>query len=150
MGKKLLAKLKYLLKHSKLTSKNYWHFTTWISFEYKRNTKAFFSLQTNKSPGDHENSCNFFKSCFGSFSKPLLHIFRLSLDEGIFPDDLEAAKVTPIFKTGDENDFSAYRPISVLSCFCKILEKTCIKDLSIIYQSIIYLIKNSFVFSKVT
>ena len=62
-------------------------------------------------------------------SKPLLHIFRLSLEEGIFPDDLKTAKVTPIFKAGDENDFGNYWPISVLSCFSKILEKIMYKRL---------------------
>ena len=56
-------------------------------------------------------------------SKPLLHIFRLSLEEKTFPDDLKTAKVTPIFKVGDENDFGNYRPISGSSCFYKIPEK---------------------------
>ena len=90
---------------------------------------AFFSLQTNKSPGHDEISFDVIKSCFGSLSKPLLHIFRLSLEEGIFPDDLKAAKVTPIFKAGDENDFGNYRTISVLSCFSKMLEKIMYKRL---------------------
>ena len=52
---------------------------------------AFFSLQTNKSPGHDEINFDVIKSCFGSLSKPLLHIFRLSLEEGIFPDDLKTA-----------------------------------------------------------
>ena len=84
---------------------------------------VFFSLQTNKSPGHDEISFDVIKSCFGSLSKPLLHTFRLSLEEGIFPDNLKTAKVTSIFKAGDENDFGNYRLISVLSCFSKILEK---------------------------
>ena len=62
---------------------------------------ALFSLQTNKSLGQDEINFDVIKSCFGSLSKPLLHIFRLSLEEGIFPDDLKTAKVTPIFKAGD-------------------------------------------------
>ena len=84
---------------------------------------AFFSLQTRKSPSHDEISFDVIKSCFGSLSKLVLHIFRLSLEERIFPDDLKTAKVTPIFKTSNENDFGNYRPISVLSCFSKILEK---------------------------
>ena len=64
-----------------------------------------------------------------SLSKPLLHIFRLSLEEGIFPDDLKTAKVTPIFKAGDENNIGNYRPISVLSWFSKIIEKIMYKRL---------------------
>ena len=61
--------------------------------------------------------------------KPLLYIFRLSLEEGIFPDDLKTAKVTPIFKAPDENDFGNYWQIYVLSCFSKILEKIMYKRL---------------------
>ena len=41
---------------------------------------------------------------FWSLSKLLLHISRLSLGEGILPDDLRAAKVTPIFKSDYENN----------------------------------------------
>ena len=63
------------------------------------------------------------KSYFGSLSKPLLHTFRLSLEQGIFLDDLKTAKVTPIFKVGDKNNFVNYRPISTLSSFSKTLEK---------------------------
>ena len=61
---------------------------------------------------------NVAKKCFGSLSKTLLPIFRLSLEEGIFPDDLKTAKVTPIFEAGDKNDiFGSYQPVSALSCF---------------------------------
>ena len=113
-------------------------------------TEASFSLQTNKSPGHDEISFSVVKSCFGSLNKPLLHIFRLSLDEGIFPYNLEAARVTPIFKAGDENDFGNYRPISVYLVFSKCLKQSCVKDFSIIYQNTIYFIKSSLVFSKAT
>ena len=60
---------------------------------------------------------------FWSLSKLLLHISRLSLGEGILPDDLRAARVTPVFKSDYENDFGNYSPISSSSCFSKILEK---------------------------
>ena len=36
---------------------------------------------------------------------------------------MKVAKVTPIFKKGDSHLVSNYRPISVLSCFSKILER---------------------------
>ena len=76
---------------------------------------AFFSLQTNTSTVLDEISVDNIKSCFGSLSKSLLQIFRLSLEERIFPDDLKTAKVTPIVKAGDENDFGDYRPTSIIS-----------------------------------
>ena len=50
-------------------------------------------------------------------------MFELSLEKGIFPDDLKIARVTPVFKGGDRSKLGNYRPISVLSCFSKILER---------------------------
>ena len=41
----------------------------------------------------------------------------------MFPDELKTAKVSPIFKAGETIDVSNYRPISVLPCFSKILER---------------------------
>ena len=111
---------------------------------------AFFSLQTNKSSGHDEISFDVIKSCFGSLSKPLLHIFRLSLEEGIFPDDLKTAKVAPIFKAGKQMILVTIGQSLFYLVFLKYLRKSCITDFSIIYQSTIYFIKNSLVFSKVT
>ena len=36
---------------------------------------------------------------------------------------MKTARVTPIFKGGEVSDLGNYRPISVLCCFPKILEK---------------------------
>ena len=63
---------------------------------------AFFSLKINKSSGYDDISFNVVKKCFGVLYKPLLHIFNLSIQTGIFPDELKIASVTPIFK-GCEN-----------------------------------------------
>lgn len=41
----------------------------------------------------------------------------------IFPNNLKTGKVIPVFKTGDVNTFTNYRPISILSSFCRIYEK---------------------------
>ena len=56
-------------------------------------------------------------------SKPLKWIFQLSLKKGIVPNKLKIAKVTPIFKSGEKDLLKNYRPISVLPCFSKILER---------------------------
>lgn len=55
--------------------------------------------------------------------EPLIHILSLSLESGIIPQDLKIAKVIPVYKTGDSKVFSNFRPISILPCFSKILEK---------------------------
>ena len=40
-----------------------------------------------------------------------------------FLSKLKTAKITPIFKAGDKTEVSNYRPISVLPCFSKVLER---------------------------
>ena len=54
----------------------------------------------------------------------LSHICNKSLLYGIVPSQLKIAKkVNPIFKSGDNQVFSNYRPISILPSISKILEK---------------------------
>ena len=103
---------------------------------------AFFSLKINKSPDYDDISFNVFKKCFSSLCEPLKYLFNLSIEKGIFPDDLEIAKVTPIYKTDDISNLSNYRPKSVLPCFSKILERIIYNRL---YQ---YLTENKILYHK--
>ena len=54
---------------------------------------------------------------------PLTAIFNRSLITGEFPDSLKIAKVILIHKKDDKEILSNYRPVSVLPCFSKILER---------------------------
>ena len=58
-----------------------------------------------------------------TFLKSLSHVFNLSLALGTFISSLKTAKVIPIYKKGDSKIIQNYRPVSLLSCFSKILEK---------------------------
>ena len=62
-------------------------------------------------------------------SIPLSHIFNLTFTTGKIPNDMKVALVTPVYKASEQNVFSNYRPISVLPCFSKILEKLMYKRL---------------------
>ena len=84
---------------------------------------AFFSLKINKSTGHDDISYNVVSKCFGELCTPLRYIFDLSFENGIFPDSLKIAKVTPVYKSGDSSSLSNYRPISALPCFSKMLER---------------------------
>jgi hypothetical protein len=55
--------------------------------------------------------------------KPLVQLINNSLQMGCFPDILKRAQITPIFKSGDPQITSNYRPISVLPLFSKVFEK---------------------------
>jgi hypothetical protein len=57
------------------------------------------------------------------FSLDLSKLFSNCMQCGVFPDELKLAKVIPLFKGGDRNTLSNYRPISILPLFSKIFEK---------------------------
>ena len=53
----------------------------------------------------------------------LSFIFNLSYVHGQYIECFKVAKVVPIFKKGDTKNVTNYRPISLLLCFSKILER---------------------------
>jgi hypothetical protein len=55
-------------------------------------------------------------------SIPLQIIFRKSLDTGVVLGDWRTAKVVPIYKKGARGDPGNYRPVSLTSVPCKLLE----------------------------
>ncbi len=75
-------------------------------------------------------STNIAKLIAKDISKSLTHIFNLTFSTGIIPDNLKVALITPIFKSNDTMRFKNYRPISVLVCFSKLLERLMISRLS--------------------
>ena len=54
---------------------------------------------------------------------PLTYICNLSLQEGVFPDELKIANVIPLFKNDDPELFNNYRPVSLLCTVSKLFEK---------------------------
>ena len=58
-----------------------------------------------------------------SISPTIAKLFNRCMYSGIFPDVLKIARVIPLFKSGDRNCISNYRPISLLPVFSKIYEK---------------------------
>ena len=104
--------------------------------------EAFNSLTANKSPGFDDISPTVVKRCHEDIFNPIKHVFSLSLKQGIFPDNLKIARVSPIFKKDEKFLFNNYRPISVLPCFSKLLEK-------IMYNRLYkYLSDNKYLYEK--
>ena len=53
----------------------------------------------------------------------LCHLINNCINKGIFPSILKIAKVISIYKSGEKDLVSNYRPISILPYFSKIFEK---------------------------
>ena len=70
-----------------------------------------------------DNVHPFILSTFAKFfAVPLSLIFQSSMDVGVVPVDWKCANVTPIFKKGDRSHSGNYRPVSLTSVVCKIME----------------------------
>ena len=68
-------------------------------------------------------------------AKPLTYLINQSFRRGTFPTALKVAKVIPLHKSGDQSDVKNKRPVSVLSVFSKIFEKSMVSRLSSYLES---------------
>ena len=86
------------------------------------------SINPNKAVGPDEIHPRVLKETAEILYPPLFRIFRLSLDKGILPNVWKHANVSPIFKKGNRAEAGNYRPVSLTSQVCKVLEKMKTKD----------------------
>ena len=72
------------------------------------------NMKSSTSKGHDGISSEILKLITSDVSKCITTIINQSLTSGIFPNSLKIAKVTPIFKKGNNSLITNYRPISVL------------------------------------
>ena len=78
----------------------------------------------NKSTSDTSISALKAANEIPGFQSILASLLNASFHEGVFPEQLKLAKVVPIHKAGKRSDVSNYRPISLLSSFSNVFEKS--------------------------
>jgi hypothetical protein len=99
--------------------------------------KLLSGLKPNKAAGPDELPSRLLKELHNELAPILKVLFQASVNQGMVPKDWKLANVTPLFKKGDKSDPGNYRPVSLTSITCKILEH-------IIYSSIVnHLDKNN-------
>ena len=84
--------------------------------------KVLSNLNPNKSPGPDNFHPKFLKHTAASLCKPLKILFDLPLSRGNIPNDFKTAEVRPIYKKGDKSQAGNYRPVSLTSVICKVME----------------------------
>ena len=82
------------------------------------------SYDIKKSLGPNSIPIYILKISNNLLSDVLADIINLSFKTGIFPDLCKLAKIIPIFKKDDPMICINYRPISLLSIYSKIFEKS--------------------------
>lgn len=85
--------------------------------------KELRSLKMDKAAGPDGIPNHVLNMCADQLARPLLTLFRKTLAEGTLPSDWRQAKVTPIFKKGSRRNPSNFRPISLTSQSCKVMER---------------------------
>ena len=104
--------------------------------------EIFNTFKKSKGSGADGIANYFLKIGLPAVIESLCDIFNLSIATGIFPDSWKIARAAPIFKSGQTNDRSNYRPISVLPFVSRVFEK-------LIYNQLYdYLDRNKILFSK--
>jgi hypothetical protein len=88
--------------------------------ELRHICKAF---KSGKAPGVDNVPTHIIKNSFDLISEPLVKLINLSLSTGVFPDKLKIAQIIPIYKSGESDSVTNYRPISLLTSFSKFFEK---------------------------
>ena len=84
---------------------------------------ALKGMQNGRSPG-HDNITNDTLAHLGTQAKKkLLGLFNTSWKTGLIPSIWKRAILIPILKAGKpRNKGNSYRPISLISCMCKLME----------------------------
>ena len=85
--------------------------------------KLLLGLNVSKSPGPDQFHPVVLRELADIIHIPLTYIFNLSFGAGIVPQEWKEGQISALLKKGDKNLPSNYRPVSLTSVICKIMEK---------------------------
>ena len=94
-----------------------------INIDVNTVEKLLSQVKETKSQGPDGIHPKFIKETSRELSKPVSMLFKKSVEEGRLPQAWKEANITPIHKKGPKHKVGNYRPISLTSILCKILER---------------------------
>jgi len=84
--------------------------------------KLLSGINPSKAVGPDTIPNKILKECSQELAPGLTLIYQHSVDEGTLPEDWLNANVSPIYKKGNVHQAENYRPVSLTSVSCKLLE----------------------------
>ena len=84
--------------------------------------KKMLKLKEDKAMGPDNIHPKLLVECAKELSYPIYRLFVFSLNSGTLPQDWKNARVSPIHKKGKRDLVNNYRPVSLTSVICKLLE----------------------------
>nr|VZI25394.1 unnamed protein product [Spirometra erinaceieuropaei] len=100
-----------------------------VSFDEATVRKELMTLNESKSPGPEDIPPKLLKELAAELAKPLSMLFQASFEAGGLPADWKSARITPLHKGGSKASANNYRPISLTSICCKLMEKIIKREL---------------------
>ena len=112
---KILGHYQYQRLHSKGTGQ--------LNVTPKMIAKKIRDIKDNKSPGVDGIHPKLLLEIVEQISIPLATVFNLSLEEVVVPLEWKEANIIPLFIKGSRTKSENYRPVSLTSLICKILDR---------------------------
>ena len=85
--------------------------------------KELMNLNPHKAAGPDGIKHIVLKSCAKSLALALHIMFRKTVDQRRLPNEWKTAKITALFKKGSRKKANNYRPVSLASQICKVMER---------------------------
>lgn len=119
---------------------------TEISFNETRDTID--SLRNNNSTDFYGFNTTLLKVIKDIIVVPLTKLINLGIRNSVYPSAFKISKVVPVFKGGNSEEESNYRPISLIVTFSKVFEKLLKNKITHYLESNFLLSQNQFGFRK--
>ena len=110
--------------------------------------KELKALNRKKATGCDEIPSILLRDGATAFSAPLAFLINLSLKTACIPGEWKTAKIIPVYKGGNKDNLSNYRPISILPVISKILERAVHSQLTKYLEEHNILSKNQYGYRK--
>ncbi len=94
-----------------------------VVFEVDTVCNTLKHLNVSKATGPDGIGNKLLRECADSLAIPLTDLFNKSMSDGIFPDTWKLSHISPVYKKAFRYLKENYRPVSLLSCISKVMER---------------------------